>query len=63
MKQPKRSQGLSWSPLPQNVIERELRAQDDMVERGRRLRDLAFRKSLVTLDGTTLAPSPPLGVE
>lgn len=47
---------LRWSPLPQHLIDRELQAQADMVERGKRLRDYAERRAAVTLDGLTCEP-------
>jgi hypothetical protein len=45
---------LRWSPLPQHLIDRELQAQADMVERGKRLRAYVERRDAVTLDGNTL---------
>ena len=56
MKKPKLHQGLSWAPLPQGVIERELRAQASMQERGRRLRAYHERCLAATLDGTSAEP-------
>lgn len=51
-----RKQGLGWSRWPQNVIDRELTAQESMVERGRRLTAAAERAKANTLDGESLAP-------
>ena len=47
---------LRWAPLPQHLIDRELLAQSDMVERGKRLRAYAERRAAVTLDGQTCEP-------
>ncbi len=48
--------GLSWSPWPQGIIDRELRAQNDPHERGRRLTAWKERCLAATLDGTTAEP-------
>lgn len=48
---------LSWSlKTPQNVVDRELLAQADMRERGRRLTAAAERAKANTVDGETLTP-------
>ena len=56
MKQPKRSQGLSWSPCGQSMIDYELRQQANMKERGRRLTAYKERCLAATLDGETADP-------
>ena len=56
MSKQKRSMGLSWSGLPQPLIERELAEQADMRERGRRLTAWKERCLAATLDGTTAEP-------
>ena len=48
--------GLSWSPWPQGIIDRELREQADPKERGRRLTAWKERCLAATLDGTTAEP-------
>lgn len=56
MKQPKRSQGLSWSPCGQGLIDYELSQQANMRERGRRLTAWRDRVLAATLDGETADP-------
>ena len=47
---------LHWGYGSPSVIERELRDQSDMVERGNRLRAHRDRVAATTLDGTHLRP-------
>ena len=48
--------GLSWSPWPQGIIDRELREQADPKERGRRLTAYKERCLAATLDGENAEP-------
>ena len=48
--------GLSWSPWPQGIIDRELREQADPKERGRRLTAWKERCLAATLSGENAEP-------
>jgi hypothetical protein len=47
---------LGWSMSPQRWVDRELRDQDSMAERGRRLTAYRARCEAVVLDGDTCEP-------